>query len=112
MRVGRACGFNSLLYRTILAEEPGSSEEFKSNNKERQQNGLGMAWFKPTDRRVPIFKLRGRDIPRELGDNEEYFKTHLFSVGNYLRHTYAFILMYPCVDFAIAMANNRQTPKR
>ncbi|KAK4521324.1 uncharacterized protein ATC70_011939 [Mucor velutinosus] len=66
---------------TILSEEPGVLDELKSNAKERQQNGLAIAWFKPTDRRVPIFKLRGRDIPRELGANEEYFKTHLFSVS-------------------------------
>lgn len=52
------------------------------------QNGPSIAWFKPTDRRVPIFILRGRDIPRELVDNEEYFKTHLFSVRSYIQHVY------------------------
>ncbi|KAL9544808.1 hypothetical protein MBANPS3_007440 [Mucor bainieri] len=65
----------------ILADEPGLPEEYKGNARERQQNGSAIAWFKPTDRRVPIFKLQGRDIPRELYDNEEYFQTHIFSVS-------------------------------
>ncbi|CAO0790682.1 unnamed protein product [Mucor circinelloides] len=72
---------NTTYTGTILLEEPGLPEEFRGNNRDKMQNGPSVAWFKPTDRRVPIFILRGRDIPRELVDNEEYFKTHLFSVS-------------------------------
>ncbi|OBZ83463.1 DIS3-like exonuclease 2 [Choanephora cucurbitarum] len=40
---------------------------------------LKLAWFKPTDRRLPFFALKGNDIPEDLQENEEYYKTHLFS---------------------------------
>ncbi|KAI9477832.1 MAG: hypothetical protein EXX96DRAFT_568371 [Benjaminiella poitrasii] len=38
-----------------------------------------IAWFKPNDKRIPFIALRGRDIPRDLIENAEYYKTHLFA---------------------------------
>ncbi|KAI8643833.1 hypothetical protein BD408DRAFT_341610 [Parasitella parasitica] len=64
----------------IYLEKPGMPEAFRNNN-ENKQAGPQIAWFKPSDRRIPFFVLRGKDIPRELADNEEYFKTHIFSAS-------------------------------
>ncbi|KAI8329913.1 hypothetical protein BD560DRAFT_416603 [Blakeslea trispora] len=46
---------------------------------EDNQGPLKLAWFKPTDKRLPFFALMGKDIPNDLQENEEYYKKHLFS---------------------------------
>ncbi|KAI8356699.1 hypothetical protein EDC96DRAFT_515217 [Choanephora cucurbitarum] len=44
-----------------------------------EDHPLKLAWFKPTDKRLPFFALKGNDIPEDLQENEAYYKTHLFS---------------------------------
>lgn len=50
------------------------------NNKPKE-NPPRIAWFKPTDKKIPFLVLRNNDIPIDLIDNEEYYKCHLFSVS-------------------------------
>ncbi|KAG1458790.1 hypothetical protein G6F46_006495 [Rhizopus delemar] len=40
-------------------------------------------WFKPTDKRMPLIALFGRKVPSDIVENEEYYKTHLFSAEVY-----------------------------
>ncbi|KAI8982610.1 hypothetical protein BDB01DRAFT_793390 [Pilobolus umbonatus] len=41
---------------------------------------LRVAWFKPTDKRVPFIAILGNDVPEDLVENEDYYKTHLYIV--------------------------------
>lgn len=44
---------------------------------------LKFAWFKPNDKKVPFIIIRNEDIPKDLLENQEYYRTHLFSVRTY-----------------------------
>ncbi|KAI8967265.1 hypothetical protein BDF20DRAFT_239344 [Mycotypha africana] len=68
---------------TTTANTPVSSE---SHPTEAPRQGTALtrplryAWFKPSDKRIPLFMLKYNDIPDTLLENEDYFTSHLFEV--------------------------------
>ena len=70
--------------RTIILPKSKESNEAppaeidEDNHKQKEIPRL--VWFKPTDKRMPLIALFGHKIPNDIVENEEYYKTHLFSV--------------------------------
>lgn len=77
-----------IINRTIMLTKHKENNE--SNNENGENNGQceekkelpRVVWFKPTDKRVPLIALFGRDIPSDIRENEEYYKSHLFAVSS------------------------------
>ncbi|ORE01755.1 RNB-domain-containing protein [Rhizopus microsporus var. microsporus] len=68
----------------VLTKHKESNENNNGNEEnnvqcEEQKELPRVVWFKPTDKRVPLIALFGREIPSDIRENEEYYKSHLFA---------------------------------
>ncbi|CEJ00808.1 hypothetical protein RMCBS344292_14855 [Rhizopus microsporus] len=59
--------------------ENNNGNEENNGQCEEQKELPRVVWFKPTDKRVPLIALFGREIPSDIRENEEYYKSHLFA---------------------------------
>ncbi|RCH95910.1 hypothetical protein CU097_003871 [Rhizopus azygosporus] len=59
--------------------ENNNGNEENNEQCEEQKELPRVVWFKPTDKRVPLIALFGREIPSDIRENEEYYKSHLFA---------------------------------
>lgn len=70
--------------RTIILPKSKESNETPpvevDGDNDKQKELPRRVWFKPTDKRMPLIALFGRKVPSDIVENEEYYKTHLFSV--------------------------------
>lgn len=79
-----------IINRTIMLtkhkenNESNNGDEETNEKCEEQKELPRVVWFKPTDKRVPLIALFGREIPSDIRENEEYYKTHLFAVSSFL----------------------------
>ncbi|KAI9357436.1 hypothetical protein BD770DRAFT_344738 [Pilaira anomala] len=71
---------NSKFVGTII--QPRTPSNNNQNNAQPGRNNrspLRIAWFKPSNPRIPLIILRDQDIPKDLTENPEFYKTNLYA---------------------------------